>query len=214
LAAFSRYRNGAEAPERDRRFARTTGIPIGAGCRLDRRPAAPQGAAMPHDLRAPIPAPFLSTRLTVRPEWIDGNGHMNVAYYLKAFDEGFDAAYDAIGLGFDLIERRGVSTMAAEMHITYQGELFEGDPIRIETQLVGFNRKRFHWFQQMRHGETLKLAATCEWMILFIDMNKRRVAEIPDDIFALISRVKEAHAHLPTPPEVGRSISLENKRRG
>jgi acyl-CoA thioester hydrolase len=169
---------------------------------------------MPHDLRAPIPAPFLSTRLTVRPEWIDGNGHMNVAYYLKAFDEGFDAAYEAIGLGFELIERRGVSTMAAEMHITYQGELFEGDPIRIETQLVGFNRKRFHWFQQMRHGETGKLAATCEWMILFIDMNKRKVAEMPDDIFALISRVQEAHAHLPKPPEVGRSISLENKRRG
>ncbi len=168
---------------------------------------------MPHDLRAPIPAPFVSTSLTVRPEWIDGNGHMNVAYYLKAFDEGFDAAYDAIEFGFDLIESRGVSTMAAEMHITYQGELFEGDPIRIETQLVDFNRKRFHWFQQMRHGETLKLAATCEWMILFIDMNKRKVAEMPDDIFTLISRVKAAHAHLPRPPEVGRSISLENKRR-
>ena len=169
--------------------------------------------AMPHDRHAPIPAPFLSTSLTVRPEWIDGNGHMNVAYYLKAFDEGFDAAYGAIEFGFDTIERRGVSTMAAEMHITYQGELFEGDPIRIETQLVDFNRKRFHWFQQMRHGETLKLAATCEWMILFIDMSKRKVAEMPDDIFDLISRVKESHAHLPKPPAVGRSISLENKRR-
>jgi acyl-CoA thioester hydrolase len=170
--------------------------------------------AMPHDLRAPIAAPFVSTSLTVRPEWIDGNGHMNVAFYLKAFDEGFDAAYDAIGFGVDLIERRGISTMAAEMHITYQGELFEGDPIRIETQLVDFTRKRFHWFQQMRHGETGKLAATCEWMILFIDMSKRKVAEMPDDIFALISRVKDAHAHLPKPPELGRSISLENKRRG
>jgi hypothetical protein len=37
---------------------------------------------------------------------------------------------------------------------------------------------------------------------------------MPDDIFDLISRVKDAHAHLPRPPEVGRSISLENKRRG
>jgi acyl-CoA thioester hydrolase len=168
---------------------------------------------MPNDLRAPIPAPFVSTSLTVIPEWIDGNGHMNVAYYLKAFDEGFDATYAAMQFGFEMIERRGISTMAAEMHITYQGELFEGDPIRIETQLLDFNRKRFHWFQQMRHGETLKLAATCEWMILFIDMNKRKVAEMPDDIFELMSRVKTAHAHLPKPPEVGRSISLENKRR-
>jgi acyl-CoA thioester hydrolase len=218
LAAFPQYQRGAEVTVGDRRFARTTGIlggpdrALGGGLtgRLLHRNVPP----MPHDLRAPIPAPFLSTSLKVIPEWIDYNGHMNVAYYLKAFDEGFDATYAAMEFGFDMIERRGISTMAAEMHITYQGELFQGDPIRIETQLVDFNRKRFHWFQQMRHGETLKLAATCEWMILFIDMNKRKVAEMPDDIFDLMSRVKAAHAHLPRPPEVGRSISLENRRRG
>ena len=169
---------------------------------------------MPHDTRSPIPAPFVCNDLTVLPEWIDGNGHMNVAYYLKAFDEAFDASYLTLGLGFSLIEQRGVSTMAAEMHITYQGELFEGDPIKVETQLVDFDRKRFHWFQQMRHGNTGALAATCEWLILFIDMTKRRVSEMPDDIFNLVARLKAAHAHLPRPPEVGRRISLENKRRG
>jgi acyl-CoA thioester hydrolase len=160
-----------------------------------------------------IAAPFVSTSLSVRPEWIDGNGHMNVAFYLKAFDEGFDIAYDAIEFGYDMIKRRSISTMAAEMHITYQGELFKGDPFRIETQLVDFDRKRFHWFQTMRHGETGALAATCEWLILFIDMNARRVAAMPDDIFAMIGRVKAAHAKLPRPPEIGRHISLRNKRR-
>ena len=29
--------------------------------------------------------------LTVLPEWIDYNGHMNVAYYVLAFDHGVDA---------------------------------------------------------------------------------------------------------------------------
>ena len=168
---------------------------------------------MAPDSATSMPAPFLCNTLTVRPEWIDGNGHMNVAYYLKAFDEGFDSAYLALGLGFDLIEKRGVSTMAAEMHITYQGELFEGDPIQVETQLIDFDRKRFHWFQAMRHGETGTLAATCEWLILFIDMTKRRVGEMPDDIFDLVGRVKAEHARLPAPPELGRRISLENKRR-
>ena len=27
---------------------------------------------------------------TVQPDWIDYNGHMNVAYYTKAFDIAFD----------------------------------------------------------------------------------------------------------------------------
>jgi acyl-CoA thioester hydrolase len=168
---------------------------------------------MSPDAALPIPAPFVCSSLTVRPEWIDGNGHMNVAFYLKAFDEGFDAAYQAMGFGFDLIKSRGVSTMAAEMHITYQGELFEADPIRVETQLIDFDRKRFHWFQSMRRGSDGTLAATCEWLILFIDMARRRVAEMPDDMFDLVGRVKAAHAHLPIPPELGRNISLENRRR-
>ena len=161
----------------------------------------------------PIPTPFLCTHLKVLPEWIDGNGHMNVAYYLRAFDIGFDAAYDALGLGFDMIDRQNASTMAAEMHITYQGELLEGDPLRIETQLVDLDAKRFHWFQTMHHAEKGYLAGTCEWMILFIDMTQRRVATMPEDLAALMARVKQAHGTLPLPPEVGRSISLKNKRR-
>ena len=31
------------------------------------------------------------TRGTVLPEWIDINDHMNVAYYLLAFDQAVDA---------------------------------------------------------------------------------------------------------------------------
>jgi hypothetical protein len=95
------------------------------------------------------------------------------------------------------------------MHITYQGELFEDDPIRIETQLVSFNRKRFHWFQQMRHGESLKLAATCEWMILFIDMNKRKVAEMPDDIFDLMQQYTLFTLQLPIYDEHQNVINFE-----
>ncbi len=29
----------------------------------------------------------------VKPEWIDHNGHMNVAFFVLAFDEATDAAY-------------------------------------------------------------------------------------------------------------------------
>ncbi len=161
----------------------------------------------------PIPAPFTCTSIKVLPEWIDANGHMNVAYYLKAFDLGFDTTYDALGMGYDLMDRQSASTMAAEMHITYQNELLEGDPIRVESRLIDFDAKRFHWFQTMHHADKGYLAGTCEWMILYIDMTRRRVASMPDDLAALMARVKQAHDALPPPPELGRSISLKNKRR-
>ena len=35
----------------------------------------------------------------VRPEWIDYNGHMNVAYYILAFDHATDHLFDFLDLG-------------------------------------------------------------------------------------------------------------------
>ena len=39
----------------------------------------------------------------VQPEWIDYNGHMNVAFYVLAFDHATDAFLDHIGLDLSLI---------------------------------------------------------------------------------------------------------------
>ncbi|HVI86801.1 MAG TPA: thioesterase family protein [Dongiaceae bacterium] len=172
---------------------------------------------MPQDsvtnLSLPIAAPFVSDHLHVLPAWIDGNGHMNVAYYLHAFDLAFDDVFKDLALGTEMMTAAKVSTFAAEMHITFQGEVFEGDRLRVTTQLVGLDNKRFQWFQMMYHAEKGYLAGTCEWMILFIDMTKRRVTEIPAATRARLEQVLAAHADLPRPPELGRNISLTNKRR-
>jgi len=50
-------------------------------------------------------------------------------------------------------------------------------------------------------------------MILFIDMTKRRVTEIPAATRERLEQVLAAHAGLPRAPELGRNISLTNKRR-
>lgn len=162
---------------------------------------------------SPIAAPFVSDSQHVLPAWIDSNGHMNVAYYLHAFDTAFDDVFKDLALGTEMMTSAKVSTFAAEMHITFQGEVFEGDRLRIETQLVGLDNKRFQWFQSMYHAEKGYLAGTCEWMILFIDMTKRRVTEIPTATRARLEQVLAAHANLPRGPELGRNISLTNKRR-
>jgi len=160
-----------------------------------------------------IASPYVSEKLRVLPEWIDYNGHMNVAFYLRAFDLAFDGVFDELALGTEMITSAKVSTFAAEMHITFQGEVFEGDRLRITTQLVGLDSKRFQWFQSMYHAEKGYLAGTCEWMILFVDMTQRRVTEIPAATKERLDRVLAAHARLPQPQEMGRQISLTNKRR-
>lgn len=43
-------------------------------------------------------ASLVETRVRVPAEWTDGNGHMNVACYVLAFDRATDAFYDALGI--------------------------------------------------------------------------------------------------------------------
>lgn len=160
-----------------------------------------------------VPTPFVSLGQKVLPAWIDGNDHMNVGWYLRAFDDGFDTTYDTLGLGYAEIKRTGFSTMSVDVHISYIRELMLHAPLRITTQLVDHDRKRAHWMQAMYHAEEGYLAATCEWLILSIDMNQRRVATMPDAIYDRLAEVKLAHAALPLPAPLGRTISIHNRKR-
>src|SRR5690606_23591420 len=46
-------------------------------------------------------APFISSVMTVEPQWIDYNGHLNMAYYNVLFDRAVDQFFEALGIGPD-----------------------------------------------------------------------------------------------------------------
>jgi acyl-CoA thioester hydrolase len=175
-------------------------------------PGLARQASLPamHDL-ADIPTPFDSYRTEVRPEWIDYNGHMNVAYYVLAFDHGTDAFWDFLGIGESYLKRANNSTFALEGHVTYQGEVRLGDPLRITSQLLGFDAKRLHHFHRMFHAAEGYLAATLECVSLHVSLESRRGAPFPDDRLALLARVKAAHDALGVPDEAGRSVGLRKR---
>ena len=161
-----------------------------------------------------IPAPYVNETQSVLTEWIDLNGHMNLAYYLTAFDRAFEEAYEQMGLTAEALEKTGSSTFAAEMHITYQRELMQGDPLRVATQLIGFDVKRMHWIQSMYHRDENFLAATAEWLILHVDLRQRRVATMPERLQSELNAILAVHKALPRPPETGRRITLGNRKLG
>ena len=153
-------------------------------------------------------------REAVRPEWIDYNGHMNVAYYLLTFDHATDVFFEEIGLDADYRARTGGSSFAIETHITYQREVAEGDHLRFTTQLIDYDKKRMHYFHRMYHEAEDYLAATCECLSLHIDLNQRRVVEFPTEIADRLAAFAEIQQGLPIPEEVGRSIRLASKKTG
>jgi acyl-CoA thioester hydrolase len=148
---------------------------------------------------------------TVRPDWIDSNGHMNLAYYVVVFDLGTDRLYDALGIGNAYREATGNSCFTAETHTLYEREVKVGERLRVATTLLGADGKRLHYFHEMFHAEEGHRVAAQELLALHIDMGVRRVAPFPPDRLTAIDAVLRARAHLPMPPGVGRRIALASR---
>jgi acyl-CoA thioester hydrolase len=157
----------------------------------------------------PAPAaPFVSSVMRVEPGWIDHNSHLNMAYYNVLFDRAVDEVYEVLGLGLNYVETTGHSTFTAEVHVRYLRELHAGDPVRVSLQLLDFDAKRLHYFEQLMHAEAGWLSATSENMALHVDMAARKTAAFGDAVAARLRRMKAAHAALPVPDGVGRRIAM------
>jgi len=117
-------------------------------------------------LRYAVPVNRLNAEIghreVVRPEWIDYNGHMNVAYYVLVFDHATDAMRERLGLGEAYRAATGNTVYVLEAHLTYARELKEGDPMEIRTELLDRDAKRLHYFHRMFHARDNFLAATTE----------------------------------------------------
>jgi acyl-CoA thioester hydrolase len=145
----------------------------------------------------------------VKPEWIDVNRHMNVAYYVLAFDLGVDALWDDFGIDGDYIDSTSGSTFAVECHVSYLQELNENDPYIVTSQVLGYDEKRIHQFQRLYHGEKGFLAATAEWMNLHVSLETRRVTPWPEPILKRISDFSTTQAGQSRPAEAGHQMSIK-----
>lgn len=153
-------------------------------------------------------APFVSSVMRVEPAWIDYNGHLNMAYYNVLFDRAVDEVYELLGLGLSYVQTTKHSTFTAEVHVRYLRELLVDAPVRVTFQLLGFDAKRMHYFEELHHAEEGWLSATSENMALNVDMTAKKVAAFPDDVMARLAEMSAAHDRLPAPHGVGRSISM------
>jgi len=144
----------------------------------------------------------------VRPEWIDVNGHMNLAYYIVVFDHAIDVAYDALDIGTAYRERTGNSSFIAETHTLYEREVKEGEPLWVTSRLLGADAKRVHLFQEMFRADSNERVAAHEVLALHIDMRTRRTAPFPPDTQAALAAAVRAQAERPLPKGVGRRITM------
>lgn len=153
------------------------------------------------------PELLMSPPMAIEPDWIDYNGHLNMAFYNVLMDRGTDAALETLGMGLDYVQARRLTIYTAEVHVCYLRELYLGDRVTAMFQLLDCDNKRLHSFQELRHADGW-LAATSENLMLHVDMDGPRVVPFPPEILSRLQSLQAAHADLAKPERAGRAIGI------
>ena len=155
-----------------------------------------------------FPTPFDHYKGEVLPEWIDANGHMNLAYYIVLFDYATDALFDAIGVGRAYKDATNHGTFVAETHNLYERELLGGERVRVATQILAADDKRLHLAHEMFNLANTERAATQELIYLHIDLAARRVVPWLPAARERVAAAAAAHGRLARPDWAGRRIAM------
>ncbi len=122
----------------------------------------------------------IDTRKIIK-EWIDYNGHMNMAYYVLIFDQAWENILNKFQMGGEKAEESKRTTMVVETRTTYDSEVKEGDEVDVYVSYFDHDKKRLHLKCEMYEKKTKKLSATMENLSLYIDLDKRKVTEFEDE---------------------------------
>ncbi len=119
---------------------------------------------------------LITYRTPVQEDWVDYNGHLRDAFYLLIFSYATDALMERIGLDADSRGQSGHSLFTLEAHINYLHEVKLGTEVWVQTQIIGFDKKRLHLYHSLhRNGQADALAAS-EQLLLHVDLAGPRSA--------------------------------------
>jgi acyl-CoA thioester hydrolase len=158
-----------------------------------------------------FPSPIKSAAYSIENQWIDYNGHFNMAYYNVLFDRDSDVALALVGLGPAYVERTGNSYFTLEAHISYLRELTAADQVTIATQILDFDSKRLHYVQVMHHATDDWMASVAEIIVMHVDLASKKSSPFPADVLEKIRIAHDAHQTLTVPLQVGHRIGIPRK---
>ena len=111
-------------------------------------------------------------------DWTDYNGHMNLAFYIHLFDQGWDVLLDKFEMGGESAKKEKRSTFAVESHTKYIQEVNEGDEVDINLLFLDRDVKRMVYQLEIFNKNGNYRAATTEVCSLYVNLDTRRVTEI------------------------------------
>ncbi|NIZ09167.1 thioesterase family protein [Pseudooceanicola sp. HF7] len=150
---------------------------------------------------------YLSPPMELKPDWIDYNGHLNMAYYGVLFDLGLEPFQEGLGLGESYMTAEAHTTYTAEFRIRYLQELHLGAKVRTSVRVLDVGPKAYHYAQELIHEDGW-VAATGEGISLHIDQSGPRVAPYKPEQKAALEAAMALHAATEVPDWVGAPMRI------
>lgn len=144
----------------------------------------------------------------VKPDWIDYNGHMNDACYVRVFSLSIDEFMLRIGLTPAFREQNQVSLYTLQSMVHYLNEVGLGEPLQVDVQVLERDSKKIRLYFVMKHGSSGVELAAMETLLLHVDMQAHRAAPFLGETSDLLDRIQQKQSDWPWPPQAGKGIAL------
>ena len=126
------------------------------------------------------PLPYKHATIKVTEEMCDHNGHMNVNYYYKLFDNTYTSFYiEELGFNQKYMES-GFSSFTLEDSIRYLNEFTLNEEVYPSFILYKANKKLLHFVGILQNKDS-ELAAIFETVLGHIDLSKRKIVNFSDE---------------------------------
>jgi acyl-CoA thioester hydrolase len=131
------------------------------------------------------------TRLKVRYNETDLQGHVNFGWYLFYFDVGATEYMDAIGYGYERLLADGIDLLYAESHCNYHSPVKWPEVLRVHTRLAPPGRRSLRYEFDLRAEKDGRQVATGHIVAITAERGTWAEREVPAGLRAAIAAYEE-----------------------
>ena len=158
----------------------------------------------------PYDTPIVLPEKRVIKDWIDYNGHMNVAFYTLAFDKSLDIFLeDTLGIGetHALVNKQGPFVLQAHYH--YLNEMSLDEKFNVRLLVVDCDKKRMHLCLDIFSLKKNKVIAVAEKVLINVNLKFRKTENYPSWAYKRLLKLKNTHKNGSFPSVLGKEITLK-----
>lgn len=133
---------------------------------------------------------FKALSLVVPEDWIDYNGHMTEGQYYKVMADAGEVFLRHIGFT-EKYRLKGYSFFNVQGQQRNLTECRVAPPIEVFTEIIAFNEVRLHLYSYVVDTSRSITLATCEHMMLHVDINKREATKMEPYMYDCIIRASK-----------------------